>query len=191
MDNIFEVDTKLNLVNYILVVDSIANGYFNEQGEYKPHYGILNVMRIFYNICVKKCKFDDEHPHDITDVLDLSDIVSDEVFLTVFNDALVLDRREINFANAYSDAMDIVNMKNKSISRAVDFIKNAISDLLGNINSLMTEENLDYITSIAKDLSNGETITADKIVEAYGKYQGFNKMVETVNVNDSNLEETK
>lgn len=56
-------------------------------------------MRTFYNEFITKSKFDESHPHDITDVLDLEDIVSDYGFIVAFNNAISPTNDKLDFAN--------------------------------------------------------------------------------------------
>lgn len=76
----------------------------------------LNAMRIFYNKFVTNCKFDESHPHDITDVLQMEDIVADYDFIEAFNKAISPTVEKFDFTNAYADTMGIVS-KNKRMLR--------------------------------------------------------------------------
>lgn len=182
------VDTELSMVDYLVMVNEMVLEYFNEDGEYQPHIGMLNVMRLFYNNCVKESKFD--KPHDITDAMDMEIIVEDDTFLDAFNDAIIgTPGIKMDFANAYKDAMDIVETKKHSVERAVDSIKRAITSILDIVNPLLTDEHMDMVSEIAKNVGNGN-LNAAAIVDAYGKSDRFKQVInsnekdETVNTDN-------
>jgi len=170
------VNTELNIIDYIVLVNEMVLEYFNDDGEYQPHIGMLNVMRLFYNNCVVESKFD--NPHDIVDAMDMEIIVEDDDFLNTFNDALVgnIPGVRFDFANAYKDAMDIVENKKHSIERAVDSIKKLLSSIFDIVNPLLTDEHMDMVAEIAKNVGNGN-ISAEAIVDAYGKSKRFQQVI--------------
>lgn len=110
--------------------------------------------------------------------MDMEIIVEDDDFLDAFNDAIVGDSSGIrmNFSNAYKDAMDIVETKKQSIERAVDSIKKALSSIVDTINPLLTDEHIDKVSEIARDVANGK-LSAEAIVDAYGKSERFKQVV--------------
>ena len=162
---------KLSVAEYIAIVNNIASNYYNENGEYQPHIGILNAMRIFYNVCVTEDMFD--LPHNIVDASEVEKLANDDEFIHSFNSAIESDGNvQLNFANAYIDAIAIVESKNDMITNAIMPVKNMIIDMIQNFSSYLTEENMNIISKISEGISNGN-ITADSIIEAYGKSQGF------------------
>ena len=167
MENTIEMNCILNLTDYLVVVDLIANEYFDtETGAYTPQYGFLNAMRVFYNMCVKTDLYN--LPHEITDGMDMEKLVVDEDFVDAFNQAMLGDGKfRFDFANAYMQAMDIVRTKNTSAREILnELISKAIAGL-ESIGDVMTEENINKIVKIAEDIGNGK-ISAEQIVEAYG-----------------------
>lgn len=170
------VDTELNMIDYMVLVNDMVLEYFNDEGEYQPHIGMLNVMRLFYNVCVKESKFD--NPHDITDAMDMEIIVEDDDFLNAFNDAIigVVPGIRFDFANAYKDAMDIVETKKHSIERGVESIKKLLFSILEVVNPLLTDEHMNMVSKIAENIGNGN-INAEAIVDAYGKSQRFQDVI--------------
>lgn len=169
------INTELSMIDYLVMVNNMVLEYFNDDGEYQPHIGMLNVMRLFYNSCVVESKFD--NPHDIVDAMDMEVIVEDDDFLNAFNDALVgnVPGVRFDFANAYKDAMDIVENKKHSIERAVDSIKKLLSSILDVVNPLLTDEHMSMVSEIAKNVGNGN-ISAEAIVDAYGKSDRFKQV---------------
>lgn len=170
------VNTELSMIDYLVMVNDMVLEYFNEDGEYQPHIGMLNVMRLFYNHCVIESKFDT--PHDIIDAMDMEIIVEDDDFLNAFNEAIIGDSSGIrmNFSNAYKDAMDIVETKKQSVERAVGSIKKALSSIIDTINPLLTDEHIEKVSEIARDVASGK-LSAEAIVDAYGKSNRFKQVV--------------
>lgn len=164
------VDTNLGIVDFIQVVNDIALEYFNVDGAYQPHIGMLNAMRIFYNICVKESQFDEEYGHDIFDALDMENIVKDKDFINEFTNATVPVCEKLDFANAYIKALDIVENKKTSLNGAIEMIRNMIFEFMDSVDGIFKDENLEKITDIAEKISNGK-INADTIVEAYAQSQ--------------------
>ena len=171
-----KVNTSLGMVEYLTMVNEIILEYFDEDGNYQPQIGILNTMRLFYNECVIESKF--ELPHDITDAMDMEIMVTDDEFINEFNNAIIGDVPGIrfDFANAYKDAMDIVETKKSSIERAVDSVKKMIISVLDVINPLLSDEHIDKVAEIAHDVANGK-ISAEAVVDAYGKSNRFKEVI--------------
>lgn len=170
------VDTELTLVEYVVMVNDMALEYFNEDGEYQPHIGILNVMRLFYNHCVIESKFDNSH--EIIDAMEMETMVEDDEFIAAFNDAIVgsVPGIRMDFANAYKDAMDIVEDKKHSVGRAVDSVKKALVSISDVINPILTDEHINMVSEIAKNIGNGN-INAEAIIEAFGKSERFKEII--------------
>lgn len=168
MENKFEVNTKLALFDYLAMVREIAYEFFNdEDGTYQPQIGKLNAMRLFYNYCVTKSVFDEKYKHDVTDADSMAEIVENEGFIEAFNDAINCDDTiQYDFGNAYRDAIEIVNAKKTSIGNAVNSISATINKLIKNTAPLVTEENINVVSQIAKDMAKGKT-SAEAIVNAY------------------------
>ena len=53
-----KVKENFEIVDFATMVDSIVAEYFDAEGNYTPHIGMLNAMRVFYNECVTESKFD-------------------------------------------------------------------------------------------------------------------------------------
>ena len=114
--NKLEVNNKLGIVDYVELVNNLVAEYYDERGEYTPHYGRLNAMRLYYNICVKTDLFD--LPHSITDAMDMEKLIDCEEFLRAFDDAIIGQFDDevgyngisgFTFGDAFRDATDSVN----------------------------------------------------------------------------------
>jgi len=160
------IKTDMNIVDYVSLVNNIVNEFFDDEGEYVPHIGRLNTMRLFYNECVIESNF--ELSHDFEDALQMGVLVEDEEFIEQFNAALKGDGTiRLDFANAYAEAMEIVNVRKGSFGNAVNVIKNAISNVVDMINPVLGKENIEKFNKLADTFSKGN-LSADSIVEAFG-----------------------
>lgn len=152
------VDTNLSVVNFIIMVKDLAVEYFDKDGDYQPHIGMLNAMRLFYNNCVKKSKFDDTVSHDIVDAIELEPLVADEDFIRAFNAALCEDEvYRLNFATALNEAVAIVENKRTSTNGLIDRLKTTVLRLTENMNGVLTDENIEKVAEIAKKLTRGDS----------------------------------
>lgn len=170
------VDTKLGVLAYVSMVDDIVIEYFSVDGEYQPHIGFLNTIRLFYNTCVKQSKFDDLIPHDFTDVMLVDKLAEDQEFMDAYRVATEGDLGKMDFANAFTDAMDIVKHRKNSLTSFVDSLKNSMGDLINMMTPALSKENLEAVSQIAKDIGNGK-VTAQSIVEEYAKSQRFQDVI--------------
>jgi hypothetical protein len=82
----------------------------------------------------------------------------------------------MDFANAYRDALEIVETKKNSIERAFVSIKKSISAILDTINPLLSDDHIDKVSEIARDVANGK-ISAEAVVDAYGKSNRFKQVI--------------
>lgn len=116
-----EANNKLEVLNYLILVEEIAKGFFNEETmAYQPHIGKLNAMRLYYNNCVVEGECTEKYGTEINDVDTLSEIIENTNFVKVFNNALIDSledecSHEFSFETAYWDAFNIVEYKKSSI----------------------------------------------------------------------------
>ena len=143
---------NLNMIEYPAVVKNIADGYFDKNGNYAPYYGKLNVVRLYYNLCVTKSKFD--LPHDITDAAELDPLLEDEDFMQCLNDDLVSDGDYIGFrfADAYYDAIQIVKDRRNSVGRILTFAREAVEDLTTKMFEVLSQDNMDKLAKLGDAL---------------------------------------
>lgn len=162
----FNCNTSMSVVDYAILVESMASEFFNlETGEYQPHLGTLNVMRVFYNTFYRDMEKDDA----IIDALDMNEIVDDEEFIEAFNNAIdSCSGFRLDFANAYRDVIDIVETRKTSVGRMFAGIKNGIEELVEVITPTMDEENINKIFSVVQEIAKGN-VNMSKIVKTYGK----------------------
>lgn len=167
---------KFEIVDYVNIVDAIVAEYFDAEGNYTPHIGMLNAMRVFYNECVIESKFDIQH--NIVEALEMEVLVADDDFIQAFNKAIEFNGvKALNFANAYKDAIDIVDARKSSVGNMVDILGNGFNRIIEKISPVLNEDNLAKLTKIAEDVSKGN-LTPESIVEAYGNSKRFKEIVE-------------
>lgn len=167
MENCIEVNTKLELFDYLSMVNEIALEFFSADGIYQPHIGTINAMRLFYNKCVTKSKFDEKYGHDIVDAADMIEIVADSNFIQKYNAAIIGGIYiDLDFGGAYDNAMKIVDFRKSSFGNAVEIVGSIIKRLAESISAVLTDENIEKISQVAKEISNGN-ISAETIVDAY------------------------
>lgn len=176
MENNMVIKNKFNVVEYVSLVNDIAEEFFDDEGDYIPHIGRLNIMRLFYNKCVVESKFD--LSHNFQDALQLDYLVGDEDFIKAFNEAVAGDGMfRLDFANAYADAMSIVNERKSSVNNIIRKVEKGIAKITDKISPILSEDNITSLSQIAQDISNGK-LSAESIVEAYANSQRFKELVD-------------
>ncbi len=176
MDKKMVVNTQLGILKYSEIVNEIANGYFDANGDYQPHFGLFNTMKVFYNECVKESRFDDEFTHDVIDPYDVEKIFTDTEFVETFNKAIVIECVCFDFANAFRDALDIVNTNKASINSAVRKLEKLIDGVVSTISNTITPENLEVVKKLGELLESGD-FTVDKFIESYGDSKMFKELL--------------
>lgn len=171
-----KVKKELELVEYMILVENLAKEYFDIEGNYTPHFGELNAMRCFYNLCVE----DDIAglSHDIEDVMELAPLIKNEDFRKAFDiyKESRTDYCNLTFANAYQTAFLIVEERKYSFNRIAEVLKMTIGNLLDGITTALSPENIEKIEKIANEIKD-RNISADTIAEAVGKSETFRQII--------------
>ena len=68
-------DYKLNVNDYVAVVEAIADGYFNNVGEYSPQMGRIVAVAVFCDYCMKESVFGDVENPDMDVIFDNNEIM--------------------------------------------------------------------------------------------------------------------
>lgn len=169
MENTMVIKKNLSVVDYVALVNGIVSEFFDADGDYVPHIGRLNAMRLFYNECVIESKFD--LSHDFQDALEMDILVEDEEFINTFNEAIKGDGMiRLDFANAYAEAMEIVNTNKDAFNNMVNTFEIMINSALEKMSPILSGDAIAKFTEIADNISKGN-ISAEAFVEAYGKSQ--------------------
>lgn len=166
MENTMVIKKDFSVVDYVSLVNAIVSEFFDADGEYVPHIGRMNAMRLFYNECVVESKFD--LPHDFEDALMMDVLVEDEEFIRAFNEAVKGDGMiRLDFSNAYAEALEIVNAKKDSLTGV---LKDAINGFMQKMSPILSGDAIAKFTEIADNISKGN-ISAESFIDAYGKSQ--------------------
>lgn len=164
-DKRIEVHTNLSISEYIFLVNEIVDGYFydgedNEvlnirNGEYVPHIGNLNAMRLFYNYCMTGNGYG--VPHNVKDALEMEAIVKDEDFIRMFNESIAGDGyMQIDFANAYACAIELIDIRLNSTSTALDKLKAHVVDIINKLGDVVNNLDTTSLTAFLTGLNENE-----------------------------------
>lgn len=171
----FTTNTKLDIINYVALTEAIAEGFFDENDNYVPHYGKLNAMRIFYNQCVTDSDYEDKISHDVVHPMLMDELLSDENFIQAFEEALS-GTATTTFGAAYYDALEIVDYRKRSATTLINHVTKQLNELIAQITSAVTPDMLEQAAKIADDIKTGN-LSADSIVKAYENSQRFKDVV--------------
>lgn len=170
------VDTNVSLLDYMALVDSIVDAYFDIDGEYQPQYGMINTMALFYKGCVIESELDSEVPHDFDDIMLVEKLARNEDFIREFNEATSYDGYGLTFNSAYNDAMDIITQKKMSHTYSIDAMKKAILEMINSVSDIMTQDNIDAAVRIAHDVREGK-IDYSSIIAGFNNSPEFDKII--------------
>lgn len=170
------INTKLSLVEYISLIDMLVDEYFDIEGNYQPHIGMANAMRLFYNLCVKQSKFDETIPHDFSDITLVDKLASYEPFISEFNSALNCGCFDFSFGCAYNNAIEIVQQKINPLNKISDQVSKFLNSLLLLVSEVMTSENIAITRDLANDIKSGK-LDFTKIMTAYADSPEFNRIL--------------
>ena len=147
-------ETKLNVNDYLAVVEEIANGFFNDNGEYTPHMGRIVSVAVFCDYCMKESVFQDVENPDMNVVMDNGEIIK------AYHEAVNCSD-EMSFGAAYSDAMKLVDYRKGSIVQALGL-------MAGVINMIMSPDNLSKVYEASKRLKEIAESNKDNVVSLFG-----------------------
>lgn len=169
------VNNNLNIVTFIELVNGLVAGYFDDDGNYQPHFGLINDIRLFYNLCVSGTDEENELPEIISELSDIEKIMNDDFFIETFNKVKNQnDIERLNFSTAYKKAQDIIGAKKGSSQRFFDLLRKNVSEIKKSIVPLLTSENLEIANNLIEKFSNGE-ITPQSILEVIPDSGVWNK----------------
>lgn len=140
-------DTKLSVNDYLAVVEEIANGFFNDNGEYVPHMGRIVTVAVFCDYCMKESVFKDIDNPDMNVIMDNQEIME------AYHKALYDCKEYLSFGNAVTDATNIVDYRKSSLVQGVSLMASAI-------NMVMSPDNLSKVYEASKRLK--EVVESDK-----------------------------
>lgn len=171
MEKIIVLKERLSITEFLALTEMIAEGYFDVNNEYQPHWGYLSSLRLFYIFGIESSKYDEEIDKNFKSLVgdEMEKLTSDKDFLNAYETAICAGcNNSLSFGAAYQKAMDIVNTKKSSIGTAISVITGAIKDMSEGVKTYMTKENLSYLSTIAKEIQSGK-LSSDSVVESYLK----------------------
>ncbi len=120
--NIFGID------EYLMIVEELVDGYFNDYGEYTPHVGRICALETFFNHCV--IDYDGEIPAPSEEnPYPIEKVFADEEFQIAYDNTVcdICSETTLTFGNAYTDAAKIVEDKRNGLGNLVNLIGKTFS----------------------------------------------------------------
>lgn len=162
----YVIKDTFEVANYIGLSKIIADGFF-PFGEYLPSEGKINAMRLYFNICVQESPF--EFTGNVETDKEMNEILADEEFTQCFLESMAKTSMfELTFANAYYDALEVVETRKSSLSQVVDTIKNSFGDLLESITDTLNPDSITKLENMIKE-ANNINLSDDKVVQLVDK----------------------
>lgn len=172
---------KLNLIEYIQVVNEIVQDYFDPVTyEYTPHIGELHAVSVYYNHCVELEKGDSMPAQPITDIKDMQRLLDDEEFMVNYVEATLYSGGLATFSDAYDKAMDIVEYKKSDANSFALAISTGMGAVIDSLRGVLENVDVDKFAQIAKEISSGK-ISNEAIAEAYSNSDRFKSNTESIN----------
>lgn len=186
-ENSIIVNNNVGIVEYSAAVFEIASKFFDEDGNYTPHFGRINSVGVFFKYFVDEDSFEKylvENGHDLDsfggDNSWVELILGDETLSKLYNEAFgetYIPGFALNFANAYLDATNIVEYKKNSMENAIENVGKMIQSIIENLDKYLSGTNLDKVFSIASMFAKNGITEAD-VVEEYFNSDRFKKLME-------------
>ncbi len=176
-------NNKLNLVEYLQVVNEIANEFFDMNTyEYTPQVGEMYAVCAYFNHCVELEDTDEIKTHPIVDIMDMQQLYDNEEFMKHYNDAIYNYNigTSLLFGNAYDQAQDIVEYKKSDANAFATAISTGMDAILKSFRESFSDEDITRFTDIAKQIKDGK-LSSEAIVEAYGNSERFKEKTEELN----------
>ena len=177
-------NNKLDLVEYLQVVNEIANEFFDANTyEYTPQIGEMYAVCAYYNHCVELEDTDDMTTHPIEDIMDMQQLYDNEEFMNEYNCAIDDDGwyvASLSFGNAYIQAKSIVEYKKRDANAFATAITACFDAILKSFRNSFSDEEINKLTEIAGQIVHGK-LSSEAIVEAYGNSKRFDDNTEELN----------
>jgi len=143
-----KINDKLTIANFGAVTELIADAYFDQNGDFVPHYGLITAMRLFYDYCVTESAFDEVCPRGTNDIEKLDLVFADDEFTREFNKSITQDApyEELSFGNAHAYAMDIVYHRKSGAATVVNVLRSVADELAERMIPLLNAENMKGLT---------------------------------------------
>lgn len=173
-----KVKPQLNIYEYVQIVEDLVREFYDENGNYVPHYGELNALRLFYNYCVEDDI--DGIPHTISEATQLESLILNKDFMAAYrNNIYQVWYAPLTFSDALSKARSIIEVKNNSFTAVANVIKQIVADIedkLGIASNEHMEDIIAAVNKLAEAFQDGG-IDADKLISAIGKSEHIQNLV--------------
>lgn len=164
----FKVYDRVGIVEYCAAVNEMVEYFFDEDGNYEPQFGRINVVKVFFNYFVDGDSIK-EYFADIDGEIEIDDIMNSDDCLELFNNELRKggDYR-LNFCNAYREAMEIVNQKKQGWENAARVIVRSVNEILDRISGELSEDKIEKFKKIVSEIRE-VNVTPEQIINAVTK----------------------
>ena len=177
-------NSQLNLIEYIQVVNSIEQDYFDDNTyEYTPHIGEIHAVCEYYNNCAEPEEADEFPNQPVTDITEMEKLYNNKDFMKHFYDEINnpdVNNASFTFGHAYKQAMDIVNYKKSDANSFATAISASMDSILKSFRDSFSDKEIQTFTNIAKDITSGK-LSSESIVKAYENSARFATNTQEVN----------
>lgn len=163
-----EVKNILSVLDYVKLVDEIADGYFYSDGTYKPAVGRINIMWLYYKYCVTESELDEQVVSTNSNLDFVEILAANDDFCREFNNAMLGIDNQFDFGNAHTDAMEMVAQRLNPMNQAADSMTNAFANVLDRVSEVFTEENMAALFTMFKQISEGQALP-EAVIQQYIK----------------------
>lgn len=181
-------NNKLNLIDYLQVVNEIAQEFFDANTyEYTPQVGELYAVCSYFNHCVELEETDTIKKHPIEDMMDMQELYEDDDFMEHFwNEIDDFDcvKTSLTFGHAYSQALDIVNYKKSDANSFAIAISSGMDAILTSFRESFSDDEIKKFTEIAQQVVEGK-LSNEAIVDAYEKSDRFKENTKQIEENQN------
>ena len=177
-------NNKLNLVEYIQVVEEITNEFFDANTyEFTPHIGEVYAVCTYFNHCVELEETDTIKKHPIEEMDDMQELLDNEDFMKHFNEEINESENVINasltFGHAYNHVLDIVEFKKNDANAFATAISAGMGAILKSFRESFSDDEIGKFTNIAQQIVEGK-ISNQGIVDAYTNSDRFKENTESI-----------
>lgn len=172
-------NNKLNLVDYLQVVNEITNEFFDANTyEYTPQIGEMFAICAYFNHCVELEEEDEIKTHPIVDIMDMEQLYDNDEFMKHYYEEIWNENNyKLTFGNAYDKAIDIVEYKKSDANAFATAIASGMGAILKSFKDSFSDDEIKRFTEIAEQVTNGK-LSGEAIVEAYGNSDRFKEKTE-------------
>ena len=169
-------NNKLDLAEYIQVVEEIVDDFFDEFNNFCPHIGKIHAVCVYYNHCVEIEDGDEITKHPIDNIDDMQQLFDNEEFMDNFQNAIEPYEDEfshtLTFSNAYDDALNIVHYRNNNAHSFALAMTSGFNDILKSFREMFSADDIKAFTDIVSQVKD-EKFNADAILKAYENSERF------------------